>query len=286
MTTFIDFARAHGVEIDPGRFVPSDRIRRTGTVDKPRSTNGAYYWNGDRGWVFNWATEARVQWFEDKNAKPWTPEEKRAWADRRRAAEQAQVQGHRRAAQRAGEMLAASKPAEHNYLHMKGFPLMLGLVNAEGDLLIPMRHLATNELQGVQVIRWLESERRYDKKMIPGMRAKGAVFRIGSKQAKETFLCEGYATGLSIEAALRSIGFHAAVLVCFSANNMEHIAPMVAGRVFVFADNDKSGAGEAAAIATGKPYCMSDVQGEDANDVHTRAGLMAVCKLLMEVRRQ
>lgn len=282
--SFEQFALAHGVIVSD--LHPSDRIRRGGTVDKPRSKNGAWFFDGIRGWVFNWATEAKVQWFEDKNAKPWTAEEKRAWLDRRRAAEQAQVYGHRRAAQRAGEMLAACKPAEHNYLHMKGFPSLLGLVNADGDLLIPMRHLATNELQGLQVIRWIEDERRYDKKMIPGMKAKGAVFCIGSKQAQETFLVEGYATGLSVEAALRSIGLQASVLVCFSANNMEHIAPMVSGRVFVFADNDKSGTGEASAIATGKPYCMSPEVGEDANDVHKRAGLMAVCKFLMEVRRK
>ena len=286
MSSFIDFARAHGVQIEPSRFHAGDKIRRCGTVDKPKSTNGAWFWDGARGFVWNWAGESRPQWFEDQNAKPWSDAEKRQWAARRRAAQQEQAQGHQRAALRAAEMIAASKPVEHNYLHMKGFPSMLGMVNADGDLLIPMRHLATNELQGVQVIKWVEFERRYDKKMIPGMRAKGAVFRIGPKQAQETFLVEGYATGLSVEAALRSIGFQASVLVCFSANNMEHVAPMVSGRVFVFADNDKSGTGEAAAIATGRPYCMSPEIGEDANDLHKRGGLMAVCKLLMEVRRQ
>ena len=31
---------------------------------------------------------------------------------------------------------------------------------------------------------------------------------------------------------------------------------------------------------------MSDVVGEDANDLHVRAGLMAVQKKIMEVRRK
>ena len=44
--SFIDFARAHGVEINPDRLFASERIRRCGTVDKPRSTNGAYFWDG------------------------------------------------------------------------------------------------------------------------------------------------------------------------------------------------------------------------------------------------
>ena len=121
--------------------------------------------------------------------------------------------------------------------------------------------------------------------MKPGMRAKGAVFRMGDKTAPETFLVEGYATGLSVHAALRSVGLRASVLVCFSANNLEFIAPQLKGRAFVCADNDKSGTGEKSAQATGLPYCMSPIVGEDMNDLHARAGLMAVCAQLMAVRR-
>ena len=75
--SFILFARAHGVEIDPNKFFPSDRIRRCGTVEKPRSGNGAYFYDGQRGWVMDWSGEARVIWFEDPNAVPWTDEQKR-----------------------------------------------------------------------------------------------------------------------------------------------------------------------------------------------------------------
>ena len=77
MTDFITFARAHNVEIDPNRLYPSDKIKRCGTVERPRSGNGAYFWDGQRGWVMDWSGEARVIWFEDPNAKPWTDEEKR-----------------------------------------------------------------------------------------------------------------------------------------------------------------------------------------------------------------
>ena len=122
--------------------------------------------------------------------------------------------------------------------------------------------------------------------MHPGMKAKAAVFRMGDKAAPETFLCEGYATGLSILAALRSVGLRASVLVCFSAGNLVTVAPAIRGKGFVFADNDRSEAGERAAQQTGLPYCMSDRVGEDANDLHMRAGLMAVCQHLMTVRRK
>ena len=54
-------------------------------------------------------------------------------------------------------------------------------------------------MRGAQLIRWLSEERKWEKKMLPGMRAKGAVLRLGSAAPWLTILCEGYATGLSIE---------------------------------------------------------------------------------------
>lgn len=285
MSDFILFARAHGVDIDPARLHPADKIRRTGTIDKPKSKNGAYWWDGVRGWVFNWAQEARVQWFSDASANPWTEADKAAWKAKRQAMQSTQDSEHRKAAGIAAEMMRAATPGLHDYLHRKGFPDAQGFIAADGALLVPMRSLS-GDLQGVQVIRWVESERQFTKKMQPGMKARGALFRMGDKTAPEAFLCEGYATGLSIHAALRSVGLRASVMVCFSANNMELVASQIKCRGYVFADNDKSETGEKSAQATGLPYCMSPVAGEDANDMHLRAGLMSVCQLLMEVRRR
>lgn len=283
MTTFIDFARAHGVQIEPSRFMPGERIRRCGTVDKPKSTNGAWYWDGSRGFVWNWSGEARPQWFEDQNAKPWTDAEKRAWALRQQTDKATREAGYKNAALRADIALRSAKLQTHNYFEFKGFKDELGFVAEDGSLLIPMRALS-GRLQGLQVIRWIEDERRYEKKMTPGMRAKGAVFRIGRPQAPETILVEGYVTGLSVASAQRSVGMPASVLVTFSDSNMVHVAPMVQGRCMVYADNDKSGAGERAAKETGLPYCMSDTVGNDANDDHQSIGLIAVAKKIMEVR--
>jgi putative DNA primase/helicase len=286
MSDFVSFARAHGVEVDPASLYASDRIRRCGTTDKPRQKNGAFFWDGERGWVWNWSAESRAQWFNAANAQPWTEAEKAAWKAKRRAAQTSQEADYQAAAFRAGEALRSAKPNEHDYLTLKGFPDAQGFVSADGALLIPMRHLITNNLQGVQVVRWDSDARKWQKKMAPGMRAKGAVFRMGDRTAPETFLCEGYATGLSIVAAMRSVGLRASVVVCFSAHNVEFIAPQVAGRVFVFADNDASTTGERVAQNTGLHYVMSDVVGEDANDLHMRAGLFAVVQKLMEARRK
>ena len=285
--SFIQFARAHGLEIDPARIYPGEKIKRCGTIEKPRSSNGAYFWDGQRGWVFNWSDQAQVQWFNDPSAQPWTQAEKDAWRAKRQAQRIQQEQGYQRAAQQAHAMLQAATPGEHSYLHAKGFPLAQGLIAADGALLIPMRHHQTSVLQGVQVVRWLEDERRHEKKMQPyGMRAAGAVFRMGPARAAEIVLVEGYATGLSVLEALRGIGIQAAVLVTFSAHNLVLVAQSAQGRAYVFADHDKSGTGQDAAEQTGLPWCMSPIEGEDANDLHQRAGVLAVRQLLMQVRLQ
>lgn len=284
MSEFVNFARAHGVEIRD--LYPSEKISRCGTVDHPHSKNGAYFWDGARGFVWNWAAEAKAQWFNDASTQPWTDAEKAQWRARRAAAAAQQSGEHRRAALRAADMLHQAKPGEHNYLHIKGFAAMKGFVAANGALLVPLRSLDSNELQGLQMIRWISDERRYEKKMIPGMKAKGAVLRLGNQAASETVLVEGYATGLSVMAALRSVGLQASVLVCFSSANLVQVAPRVKGKCFVFADHDESDAGEKAAQQTGLPYCMSPFKGQDANDLHVKAGLVAVCALLMAVRRK
>jgi putative DNA primase/helicase len=282
--TFIEFADAHGVEIDPTRLCADERIRRCGTTQKPRSCNGAYFWDGNRGWVFNWSVDAKVQWFNDVNATPWTKAERTAWKATRVAAATHLEADYQRAAVRAAELIHNITPSRHDYLHRKGFPEAQGMVAKDGALVIPMRNMVTNALQGVQLILWNEAERKWEKKMIPGMRAKGAVFWIGDRQAPETFLVEGYATGLSVVAALRSVGLRASVLIAFSANNLMLVASNMKGRAFVFADNDASGTGQTAAEATKLPWCMSPIAGEDANDLHMSAGLMAVCQQIMSVR--
>lgn len=281
--TFIDFARAHGVDIDPNRLYPSDRIKRCGTVEKPRSGNGAYFWDGQRGWVMDWSGEARVVWFEDPHAKPWTDEEKRAWAAKRASAATEQDRRYQNAAMQADITLRSAKPDHHPYLEIKGFKDEKGLV-LDDRLLIPMRNVVTNKLQGYQAIRWDPEARKYEKKMLTGMRAKNAVYRLGESK-DESWLVEGYATGLSVRHALKSVGVNACVVVCFSASNLIQVADQIPGRRFVFADNDESQTGEKAAQETGLPWTMADQVGCDANDLHLSKGLFHVVKKIMDCRK-
>jgi phage/plasmid primase-like uncharacterized protein len=281
--TFIDFARAHGVEIDPARFYSSEKIHRCGTVDKPRSTNGAWFWNGERGWIMDWSGDARTIWFEDPKAKPWTDQEKREWALKRQTANAAKDRSYELAAERADITLRSAKMQEHSYLEIKGFPDMKALV-LDNKLLVPMRNVVTNKLQGYQSIFWDEPNRRYEKKMLPGMRAKNAVLYMGDRGAEEAWLVEGYATGLSLHAALRSVGLKASVVVCFSASNMVQVADQIKGRRFIYADNDESQTGQKSAEQTELPWTMSDTVGFDANDDHSKFGLFYVVKKVMDLR--
>lgn len=280
---FINFARANGVEIDPTRLFPSEKIRRCGTVEKPKSGNGAYFWDGERGWVMDWSGEARVIWFQSDRGKPWTAEEKRLWAQKRAVAAQDIERKHIQVASQAEADLKNAKVDVHPYLQIKGFKEEKGLV-LDDKLLVPMRNVVTNKVQGYQAIRWNAEERKYEKKMLTGMKAKNAVFWLGNRGAEEVWLVEGYATGLSVRAALRSCGLDAAVVVAFSASNMIQVADQIKGRRFVFADNDQSATGEKAAYATGLPWVMADTLGWDANDLHMQLGLFAVVKKIMEAR--
>jgi putative DNA primase/helicase len=282
---FIDFARAHGVEIDHVKLYPSDRIKRTGTTLKPKSDNGAYFWDGQRGWIMDWSGEAKVIWFSDPAARPWSDEEKRAWAAKRQAQQSDQQHRYEQVALQADITLRSAKAMTHSYLQIKGFKNYEGLV-LDDKLLIPMRNVVTNKLQGYQQIYWDVESRKHEKKMLTGMRAKNAVFYLGDRRSEEAWLVEGYATGLSVLHALRSCGLKASVVVCFSAGNMIAVADQIQGRKFVFADNDESKTGEKSAISTGLPWTMAETVGWDANDLHLKQGLFAVVKKIMELKKE
>lgn len=283
MTGFADFARTHGVEIVD--LFASDRIRRCPTVAHPRSKNGAYWYDGSRGWVQNWERSEKPQWWDDPTASPWTEAERAEWIARRRLAEAERRQTQQRAADRAAQMIGQAAVTDHGYLRAKGFGDLKGLtVDDDRELLIPMRDLATNSLVGVQTVRLVENA--WQKRFIAGQRTKEAVFVLGRRNAPETWLVEGYCTGLSVERALRQLRIQASVMVTFSAQNLLHCSERTRGRRYVFADNDKSRTGEKIACATGLPWVMSEAVGEDANDLHQRAGLLAVCKSIMHTRRQ
>lgn len=227
----------------------------------------------------DWSSDLRVTWRHGSHRDD--EESARRLAEARRherayALEQRQRQAG--AAAQADRLLREATVAKHPYLERKGFADYFGLVQ-DGDLLIPMRDLTAYErVLGVQRIAG-----NGEKRFLPGSRTRGAIHRLGVEpaQAARLWLCEGYATGLSIEAALkRLIGPHA-VVVCFSAHNLEVVAEYCPTAI-VCADNDESGTGEQAAKRTGHRWTMPPEVGTDFNDMHLRHGLGAVTAQLRE----
>lgn len=177
---------------------------------------------------------------------------------------------HAEAAQRARQMIEAAELRPHPYLARKGFPDEQGLV-LDDLLLVPMWG-PEGAVASVQTITPDGA-----KKFLAGGRAKGATFSIGRG---ERWLCEGYATALSIRAALASMYRQACVVVCFSAGNLMNVSGD-----FVIADNDASGTGERYAVQTGLPYWMPPEKG-DANDFHQAHGLSALAGHLRALRME
>jgi len=279
--TFGKFAQACGVLVED--LSPSHCIRRCGTTLKPKSKNGSYLFDGKRGWVQAWDGDGEIHFYGDKTE--FTEADKKEWAKRKREAELQRDKVNDTAALKAAILLRGTTMLNHAYLARKGFKEELGFVDEAGRLLVPMRDCITNDLRGLQAVEWIPDERKFTKKMQHGMKAKGAIFRIGNKTAFEAFLVEGYATGLSVAAACRQLRLNASVVCCFSDSNLVYVASLIGGKKFIYADNDVSLAGEKAAIKTALPYCMSDVVSEDANDQHQRAGILSVCQKIIEVRR-
>ena len=178
------------------------------------------------------------------------------------------------AAKKAGWIMDQCVAEQHAYLDSKGFPDLLGLVgrpDAETNLLcIPM--YVTGNLVGVQMI-----DKHGDKKYLSGQITSQAeyCFDAGGLNAVDWWV-EGFASGLSLRACLHALKHPHRVHVTFSANNLKRMAHSG----YVVADNDASDTGRNAACATGLPYWMPSVVGQDINDVHKANGTFRTSQTL------
>lgn len=263
---FEQFAQAHGVLID---YAKSDAlIHRAPTKDHPRKRNASYKWTGEWGWIQDWANHAEPIIYRPDHVPIEVVHrdmaaERRAEAARRGAA-----------ARQAAAIVASAQPDEHPYLIRKGFPFEKTLVGADGRIVVPMRD--ATDYKRVNSVQFIAADG--EKKFLPGGKAKGSVLMRGA--GAEMWLCEGFATGLSIEAALASMYRTAKVVICFSAGNLAYVAGLLRGRRYVIADNDESATGARYAASTGLPWAMPDTQGHDANDLMQASGVRAVVQMM------
>ncbi len=231
------------------------------------------------------------------------PAERQRQIERAKAKQREQERLAAEAAAKAQRMIDAAAFGPHPYLALRGFPEAQGLV-LDDELLIPMRHCKTGRLQTLQRIREDGSKR-----FLYGGSTRQTALVLG--RGGVTWYCEGFATALSIKAALQHLYRRDQVVVCFSAANVVHVT----GRDgFVVADHDlwtctnpackhkwdaphdlaeptcpKCGgvklarpAGQKYAARTGLRWWMPPESG-DANDVHQERGVKELAAQLREV---
>lgn len=244
----------------------------------------------------NWQTGELVTVFLKDKA---SPVERKQIAERRQKDDKERRQRAEQAARIATRLVEASKQAKHPYFARKGFPDELGLVISAaevkaiggdylvaGETAIVMPARIGQRVSSAQLI-WENGT----KKFIFGGETGGASHRVAAGQ--DTWLCEGYATGLSLRLALKAISRQATILCCFSASNVLAVSRSIEGRCFIAADNDKpleqfggKGTGEHYADASGKPFVMPPAVGTDFNDMHIGKGAFAVQRILSAFLRK
>jgi phage/plasmid primase-like uncharacterized protein len=268
---FLDFCRAHGILVD--REPPIGVWKRYPTQDKPMHRNGACKFMGDHAFVQNHATETEISVWKAEGDAALDLERIR------RVAKQADLDirdKQMKAAQKAASILHNSQIGFHPYLEKKGFKEEQGNIwKYEGELLlvIPMR--VGHKLVGCQIIN-----EDGTKKFLFGQRTSEAAFTFDNHGPH--ILCEGYATGLSIKAAMKALKRRYTLHICFSAGNMKKVAATLQGG-YVIADNDASCTGQNTAEQIGWPYWMPSDTWMDANDVHQRDGLFKFSQSLGKV---
>lgn len=275
----------------PGIWTPCDTYQRNGKNDGRvlifDDGQGGIVWNHQTGASHRFSTRGEG--------------EKRA-ALRRDPAKERAREADRIEVQRIASSIVAGCSAEpHPYLAAKGFPDELGLVCAD-----PWRHLPAGRLgeriaralpegdgpllvipgrigRQITTVQFITPDGA--KKNILGGAMGGAAHRIAT--GRETWVCEGIATALSVRAALRLLGRPATVLSAFSAQNVAKVAEGLSGAV-IAADHDKPiesfggmGTGEHYARQSGCRWSMPPARG-DWNDHHQAHGLRSVAILLRQ----
>jgi putative DNA primase/helicase len=238
---FEDALRMAGLA--PKAIVADGKIRRCGTVEKPRGDAGWYVLHPDGHGVWgDWSTGS------GEPLGSWRDEH--AVVDPKRLAELEREAARRRAEEKEARILAIngarrfwadasplSRP--HPYIERKALTPFgcAGLRTHDGLLLVPMLWIREGgrSLLNVQSIR-LDGEKLF-RKNAP---VQGCCFVLERPHAAVTVLVEGLATGLAVYQSMRS----ARVVVAFNAGNLLPVARQLhkvgqlQGSVCFFADND------------------------------------------------
>lgn len=273
----------------PGRWMRTDTQERNGKGDAEVMVQ-----DDRRGVsVVNWQTMQRKTVRLDGEGTETAPILKRDPEKERRQQEE-----QREVARICQAIVRSCSQEPHPYLARKGFPTELGLVHADprqclsgkiGDaiasampegpgpfLIVPGR--VGKDITTVQFI----TPEGAKKNILRGIMS-GASHRIAA--GRQTWVCEGIATAMSVNAGLKLAGVSATVLCAFSAANVAKVAKAIPGAM-IAADHDKPvealgglGTGEYYARQSGCKWVQPPAMG-DFNDMHQADGLRALAVFL------
>lgn len=308
--------RANGVAVSERITADGKRHRCHVEGDKPGSKNGWYVLHIDdrpAGIYGSWKMPGeRFRW-SVKGSTKLTPAERaklhEAARHRRAETEKRNAIKHQAAAERAEEIFQAGGPViSHPYLVAKGVEpsehLRVGAWHwvdektgksrlvSDCALLVKMRDVH-GKIHSVQAIIPDEREPNgFRKQYLKGGAKEGHYFTIGRPVDNVVLVCEGLATGLSLNQCTRH-----AVLVAFDAGNLSRVAQAFHAewprfRLVICADNDAwtprntglIAAGETAIAVNGvvaEPrFLNTDTKPTDFNDLHQLEGQQAVLDIV------
>lgn len=164
---------------------------------------------------------------------------------------------------------------EHPYLTKKGITNVADIarISADGKMLVlPVYQYAEDGSYQIASLQKISATGR--KEFYKGCPTKGGFMGIPGNG--QTFICEGFATGVSINMATG-----AEVVIAFNCGNLPRVVELFkASKPIVIADNDASGAGEEWAKKCDCPYILVPKIGMDANDYAMQFGIERLSELL------
>lgn len=231
----------HG--LNPPEVIADGTLRRFDANDDKKGKKSAWYvLHGDEvpaGAFGNWKTGLSQKWC-GKPAGALTPVERAAYlakiAQSHEAAKAKQIQLEDEAAAQCEQIFADASDAraDNPYCARKGIkPLGLKEFKDKRTLLVPMRD-ETGKLRSLQFI-----DADGTKRFKSHGRVQGSYFIFGEDTSETVLICEGFATGASLFAA---IGHQ--VVVAFNASNLVAVAKALRhkrplAQIVVCADDDR-----------------------------------------------
>jgi phage/plasmid primase-like uncharacterized protein len=250
-------------------------------------------WGGDKENVFYGNAGDRIG-YNDLNPEQRKSFQKQMSAARARLQLEIETKQNK-AADTANRICAKANPADPDsqYLRDKGIQGQThGILQIGRVLFIPIRDVS-GRITSLQRI-FPDGSKKYH----PGGKVKGGFYIIGDPANSDfIYICEGFATGVSIYLATGQ-----AVIIAFTTNNIEAVTEIMKKRhpdkrIIIAADNDLETAkkrpdignpgrkaAKAAAANHGAELCICPINS-DFNDLHQAQGIAAVREALRKTRK-